>query len=121
MCLEISLFKFPKDNTEKRRWINISVCRRKGAFVNFSPYNESKKNFVCEHHFGAGDIHVSLGIGRKTLKPDVIPSILNFRKPSKIKPTKSHEERYSPATNEPTDSDSYLQENLKITITIFAV
>ena len=28
----ISLFKFPKDNTEKRRWINIiSMYPRKGA------------------------------------------------------------------------------------------
>ena len=66
----ISLFKFPKDNTEKRRWINIiSMYRRKGAGDNFSPYDESKKYFVCEHHFKAVEIRVSLGIGRKTLKP----------------------------------------------------
>ena len=39
----IILFKFPKDNTEKRRWINIiSMYRRKGAGDNFSPYDESK-------------------------------------------------------------------------------
>ena len=39
----ISLFKFPKDNTEKRRWINIiSMYRRKGAGDNFSPYDEFK-------------------------------------------------------------------------------
>ena len=50
----ISLFKFPKDNTEKRRWINIiSMYRRKGAGDNFSPYDEAKEYFVCEntiHH-----------------------------------------------------------------------
>ena len=34
----IGLFRFPKDNTEKRRWINIiSTYRRKGAGDNFSP------------------------------------------------------------------------------------
>ena len=52
----ISLFKFPKDNTEKRRWINIiSVYGRKEAGDNFSPYDESKKYFVCEHHFKADE------------------------------------------------------------------
>ena len=76
----ISLFKFPKDNTEKRRWINIiSMYRRKGAGDNFSPYDESKKYFVCEHHFKADEIRVSLGIGRKTLKPGTIPTIFNFK------------------------------------------
>ena len=39
----ISLFKSPKDNTEKRRWINInSVYRRKGAGDDFSPYDDPK-------------------------------------------------------------------------------
>ena len=66
----ISLFTSPKDNTEKRRWINIiSLYWRKGAGGDFSPYDESKKYFVCEHHFKADEIRVSLGIGRKTLKP----------------------------------------------------
>ena len=39
---------------------------------------------------GAGDkedeIRVSIGIGRKTLKPGAIPSIFHFKNPSKIKP-----------------------------------
>ena len=76
----ISLFKFPKDNTVKRRRINISyVYQRKGVRGNFSPYDESKKYFVCEHHFIADDIHVSLGIDRKTLKPGVKPSIIKLK------------------------------------------
>ena len=76
----ISLFKFAKDNTEKKRWINIiSLYRRKGLGYNFSPYDESKKYFVCEHHFKADEIRVSLGIGRKTLKPGAIPTIFNFK------------------------------------------
>ena len=49
--------RFPKDNTEKRRWINIiSRHQRKGAGENFSPYDEFKKYFVCEHHFKAEEI-----------------------------------------------------------------
>ena len=50
----ISLFNEMKDNTEKKRWVNIiSVYWRKAAGDNFSPYYESKKYFVCEHHFKA--------------------------------------------------------------------
>ena len=55
------------------------MYRRKGAGDNFSPYDESKKYFVCEHHFKADEIRVSLGIGRKTLKPGTIPTIFNFK------------------------------------------
>ena len=110
----ISLFKFPKDNTEKRRWINIiSMYRRKGAGDNFSPYDESKKYFVCEHHFKADEIRVSLGICRKTLKPGAIPSIFNFKNASKIKPRKSPKKRCLPATNESTSNDSCLEEELE--------
>ena len=110
----ISLYKFPKDNTEKRRWINmISMYQRKGAGDNFSPYDESKKYFVCEHHFKADEIRVSLGIGRKTLKPGAIPSIFNFKNPSKIKPRKSPKKRCLPAPNESTSNDSYLEEELE--------
>ena len=79
----ISLFKFAKDNTENWRWINIiSMYRRKGAGYNFSPYDESKKYFVCEHHFKADVMRVSLKIGWKT---GAIPSLFNFKNPSKIK------------------------------------
>ena len=79
----------------KRRWINIiSMYRRKEA-------DESKKYFVCEHHFKAEEVLVSLRIGRKTLKPGAI---------SKIKPRKSPKKRCLPATNESTSTDSYLEE-----------
>ena len=85
----IRLFRFPKDNTEERRWINIvSMYPRKRAGDNFSPYDESKKYFVCEHHFKADEIRVRLGIGWKTLKAGVIHSIFNFKNPSKVKPKK---------------------------------
>ena len=79
----ISLFNEVKDNTEKKRWVNIiSVYWIKAAGDNFSPYYESKKYFICEHHLKADKICVSLGIGWKTLKPGAIPSIFNFKNPS---------------------------------------
>ena len=40
-------------------------------------------------------------------------SILNLKNPSKIKPRKSPKKRCSPATNESTDSDFYLEEELE--------
>ena len=70
------LFRFPKDNLEKkRRLINIISIYQRGADDNYSLQAESKKYFVCEHHFKADEICVRLGIGRKTLKPGVIPGI----------------------------------------------
>ena len=72
-----------------------------------------QKYFVCEHHFKADEIRVSLGIGRKTLKPGAIPSILNFKNPSKIKPMKSPKKKFLPVTNESTSNDSYLEEELE--------
>ena len=80
----IGLFKFLKDNMEKRRWVNIiSMYWRKEADDNSSPHDESEKYFACEHHFKADKIRVSLGIGQKTLKAGAIPSIFNFKNPRK--------------------------------------
>ena len=72
-----------------------------------------QKYFVCEHHFKADEIRVSLGICRKTLKPGAIPSIFNFKNASKIKPRKSPKKRCLPATNESTSNDSCLEEELE--------
>ena len=91
---------------------NFNVSE-KGAGDNFSSYDESKKYFVCEHYFKADKIRVSLGIGRKTLKPGAIPSIFNFKNPSKIKPRKTPKKRCLPAPNESTSNDFYLEEKLE--------
>ena len=91
----------------------LCVYRRKGAGDKFSPYDESKNYFVCEHHFSTDNIRVSLGIGWKTLKPGVIPSTFNFKNPSKIRPRKSPKKRCLPATNEFTDNDYYPEEELE--------
>ena len=57
--------------------------------------DESKKHSVCEHHFRKEEIRVSIGIGRKTLKPGVIASMFNFKNPSKIKLRKSPKEMFA--------------------------
>ena len=78
----ISLSKFPKDNTERRRWTNIiSLYERKGAGGNFSPYDESKKYFVCEHHFKVDEIRFSFGIRRKGLDNESFLNLFEFLDP----------------------------------------
>ena len=79
-----------------------------GNRSNFSPYDESKKYTTSKQ-----TIYVRLEIGWKTLKPGVIPSIFNLKNPSKIKPRKSPKKRCLPVTNESTDNDSYLEEELE--------
>ena len=83
---------------------NFNVSE-KGAGDNFSSYDESKKYFVCEHYFKADKIRVSLGIGRKTLKPGAIPTIFNFKNPSKIKSRKSPQKRCLPVMHSETNPD----------------
>ena len=110
----INLFRFPKDNTEKRSWINlISIYRRNGAGDNLNPQDESKKYFICGHHFKADDIRFNLVVGRNTLKPDVVPGIFDDNNPSKIKPRKFPKKRRLPTTNESTESNSYLYKKLE--------
>ena len=72
-----------------------------------------KSILFVKNHFQAGTIRVSLGMGQKTLKLGVIPSIFNYKNPSKIKPRQSLKKRCLPATNESTDNDSYLEEELE--------
>ena len=84
---------------------NFNVSE-KGAGDNFSSYDESKKYFVCEHYFKADKIRVSLGIGRKTLKPGAIPT----KNPNKIKPGKSPKKRCLSTPNESTSNDFYVEE-----------
>lgn len=90
------------------------MYRRKRAGDNLSPYDESRKNFIYEHHVKAEDIRVSLVIGRNTLKPGVVTGISDVINPSKIKPRKLQKKRCLPATNESTDNDdSYLEKKLE--------
>ena len=75
-------------------------------------YLYSSLSNIQKHHFKADNILVSLGITRKTLKPDVM--IFNFKNTNKIKPRKSPRKRCLPATNETTDNDSYPEKYFEI-------
>ena len=86
----------------------------KGAGDNFSSYDESENYFVCEHHFKADDIHVSLGIGWKTLKLGVIPSTFNFKNLSKTKPRKSPGKNVYQLQMNPPTTVNILKRNLKV-------
>ena len=84
------MFKFPASEKERQKWINvISQYRRKGSGDTFDPWDRTKRYFVCEFHFKGEEMRVSLGIGRKTLKPGVVPNIFKFKNPNMIKPRKS--------------------------------
>ena len=91
----------------------FNVSEKRSACDSFSPYDESKRYFICEHHFKVDEIRFSLGISRKTLKPGVIPSIFNQKNTSKIKPRKPPKKRFLPATNESTSNDPFLEKELE--------
>lgn len=87
----ISLFQIPNKEPEKTNWIKIlSNYRRKGTGDNFDPRNNTY--FVCEFHFKADDIKVSHGIGRKTIRTGILPSVFReapntpARKPPRKRP-----------------------------------
>ena len=111
----ISLFRFPKDNTEKRRWKEnlkehyFNVWEERSRWQFQSLLWVQKAFNICEHQYKAAEIRVSLGIGGKTLKPGVIPSIFNFKNPSKIRPRKWSKKRCLPATDESTENDPCLE------------
>lgn len=102
-----------KDN-ERRKWINaISPYRRKGFDDTYDPTNKDKY-FVCEFHFKLEDIRVSIGIGRKTLKPGVVPTIFKFKNPETIKPRKSPKKRSILVANEsPEENSSSTEEEVE--------
>ena len=78
----IGFFKFPKEKSEFNSWKRtITHYRRKGVGDNF---NINAQTVVCEFHFKAEEIRVSLGIGRKTLVKGAVPSIFRF-KSNKVK------------------------------------
>ena len=79
----ISFFTIPQEPGLNRQWKRIiGQYRRKGAGDNF----EIKKSTVlCEFHFEAQDIKVSLGQGKKTLKANATPKVFSF-KPDVVQP-----------------------------------
>ena len=89
----IGFFKFPENVALFKVWKKtIGQYRRKGGADTF----EIKKTTrICEFHFQAKEIKVSLGVGRKTLVEGAVPSIF---------PSKRKEER--PTRKPPADRKS---------------
>ena len=78
----IGLFTFPKDPEMRRKWkSSIGRYRRKGGADSFQVKDTA---VVCEFHFRPEEIKVSLGIGRKTLIKDAVPSVFTFAMKSGI-------------------------------------
>ena len=63
---------------------------------------------VCEFHFNPKQIQLSLGIGRKTYLPGIVPSVFEFKPEGKKKERKPPKPRNNQETYSEfeTDSDS---------------
>ena len=93
----ISLFQVPAKKTVRDQWLKIlNKYRRKGGVDKF---DVRKKLYICEFHFNANEISISLGIGRKTLKKDVLPTKFDLLKKDtskRLAPRKPPKERLPP-------------------------
>ena len=61
---------------------------------------------VCEFHFNPKQIQVSLGIGRKTYLPGIVPSVFEFKPEGKKKERKPPKPRNNQETYSEFESDS---------------
>ena len=90
----IGLFKFPDKDAKPelyKLWCNkIKTFRRNGGKDSFKVTNNT---YVCELHFNITDINASAGRHIKSLKPNVVPSIVTF---IKNKSSESQPKRRSP-------------------------
>ena len=89
----IGLFKFPDKDAKPelyKFWCNkIKTFRRAGGKDSFKVTNNT---YVCEFHFNITDINVSAGRHIKTLKPNVVPSVVKSseNQPKRRSPRKRH-------------------------------
>ena len=87
----IGFFKFPREQSRNRTWKRfINQYRRKGTGDTF---NIKPCTVVCEFHFKADGIKVSLGRGKKTLKPGAVPSVFSFKRKASPPQRKSPKKR----------------------------
>jgi len=78
---KVSYFSFPNDKIMRKRWTR-AIRREEGK--NFQVTGHTK---VCIRHFKKDDIQKLLGGTKRTLKPEVVPSIFDWRtSPCKQKP-----------------------------------
>ena len=94
-----------------------SQFRKRGGSDTFDPNDPQKTYYVCEFHFKAGEIRVSLGTGRKTIITGKVPSVFEFRKKvvKERKPPKERTLPCQPDESEPSsdiDMDGIEEENV---------
>ena len=93
----IGFFKFPKEKSIQNTWKRIiKQYRRKGIGDDFFI---TPSTVVCEFHFETKDIKVSLGRGKKTLKPGTLPSIFSFKRKASPPRRKSPKKRLISSLN----------------------
>ena len=74
----IDFFLFVKTPKRKKEWLqNIFRFWRRGGKDKFNVNNAP----ICEFHFDSGDINISMGQGKKTLKRNVVVTFENLKKP----------------------------------------
>ena len=101
----ITLF-LPTTDAQRKQWLKVLTnFRRKGGADSL---DVKKRLYVCEFHFKTDEIRITLGIGRKKLKPGVVPSIFEFKKTLEGKKRKSPKERVLP--NASVEDSSELSE-----------
>ena len=84
--IDIGFFHYPKTPKRRKEWLqSMSRFRQRGGKDKFNVNNA----LICEFHLDSGDINVSMGQGKKTLKRNVVTTFKDLKKPvveSKRKP-----------------------------------
>ena len=87
----IGFFKIPKNPKINRQWKRIIYQhRRKGVGDNFKI---KAATVLCEFHFETKDIKVSLGRGKKSLRPGAVPKLFSFKQEKLVSKRKSPKKR----------------------------
>ena len=112
----IGFFTFPKNPELRRKWkSSIGRYRWKGGADSFQIKDTT---VVCEFHFRPEEIKVSLGIGRKTLTKDAVPSVFEFAMASDVttkKARKPPKERFVDCNEDNNDTESGCEQSDNIT------
>ena len=88
---EIGFFKIPTNPKQNQEWKRIIYrYRRKGGKDNFKI---TSTTVICEFHFVAEDIKVTVGKHKKVLKKGAIPRVFSFKKPKNVTSRKSPKKR----------------------------
>ena len=73
----IGIFRFPKSPSKRKQWLkSLSRYNRREGADKFNVDNV----LICDYYFKSGDINVSIGRGKKTLKHCSIPAFTDMKK-----------------------------------------